>query len=118
MRKPVVSNTPRVLGEIISGVVRQIGDGLGDEEQQAASGRTLGDLSHKLGDRVVSEVFPALRSGICNRDASERIQSGACEGLGEVVSASPKVQLKEHAEVSIPFTNHYLTVLLLFEWWL
>ncbi|KAI0564572.1 Armadillo-like helical domain containing protein [Gracilaria domingensis] len=97
--KSVVSNTPRVLREIMPCAVRQIVDGLGDEdeERRAASGRTLSDLSQKLGDRVVPEVLPALRSGICNKEASARIRRGACEGLGELVGASPKNQLEEYA---------------------
>eukprot|EP00178_Gracilaria_changii_P004427 TRINITY_DN1710_c0_g2_i1.p1 TRINITY_DN1710_c0_g2~~TRINITY_DN1710_c0_g2_i1.p1 ORF type:complete len:2725 (-),score=407.02 TRINITY_DN1710_c0_g2_i1:10189-18363(-) len=98
--KSVVANTPRVLREIMPCAVRQIVDGLGDEdeERRAASGRTLSDLSQKLGDRVVPEVLPALRSGICNKEASARIRRGACEGLSELVGASPKNQLEEYAD--------------------
>ncbi|KAI0557231.1 Translational activator Gcn1 [Gracilaria domingensis] len=51
----------------------------------------------KLGDRVVPEVLPALRSRICNREASARIRREACEGLGELVGASPKNQWEEYA---------------------
>lgn len=97
--KSVVSNTPRVLREIMPSAVRQIVNGLGDEdeERRAAAGKTLGDLSQKLGDRVVPEVLPALRSGITEKGNSERIRKGACEGLGELVLACPKQQLEEHA---------------------
>ncbi|PXF50016.1 Protein ILITYHIA [Gracilariopsis chorda] len=108
--KSVVANTPRVLREIIPCAVRQIVDGLGDEdeERRAASGRTLSDLSQKLGDRVVPEVLPALRSGICNKDASARIRRGACEGLGELVSASPKIQLEEHSDALVDTVHQAL----------
>ncbi|CAN8062629.1 unnamed protein product, partial [Agarophyton chilense] len=108
--KSVVANTPRVLREIMPCAVRQIVDGLGDEdeERRAASGRTLSDLSQKLGDRVVPEVLPALRSGICNMDASARIRRGACEGLGELVGASPKNQLEEYSDELIDTVYHAL----------
>eukprot|EP00178_Gracilaria_changii_P025413 TRINITY_DN78286_c0_g1_i1.p1 TRINITY_DN78286_c0_g1~~TRINITY_DN78286_c0_g1_i1.p1 ORF type:complete len:466 (+),score=83.22 TRINITY_DN78286_c0_g1_i1:1549-2946(+) len=98
--KSVVANTPRVLRDIMPSAVRQIVDGLGDEveERRAASGRTLSDLSQKLGDRVVPEVLPALRSGICNNEASARIRRGTCEGLGELVGASPKHQIEDYAD--------------------
>lgn len=96
--KSVVANTPRVLREIMPCAVRQIVDGLGDEdeERRAAAGKTLGDLSQKLGDRVVPEVLPALKTGL-TEDLSERVRRGACEGLGELVLASPKQQLEDHA---------------------
>ncbi len=97
--KTVVSNTPRVLREIMPTAVRQVVDGLGDEdpERRAAAGKALGDLSLKLGDRVVPEVLPALRTGITDEDASARVRRGACEGLVELVEACPRHQLVEHA---------------------
>lgn len=96
--KTVVANTPKVLREIMPSAVRQIVDGLGDEdeERRVAAGRTLGDLSQKLGDRVVPEVLPALQAGL--KDSSDRVRRGACEGLCELVSASPVYQLEEHSE--------------------
>lgn len=98
--KSVVSNTPRVLREIMPSAVRQIVDALGDEdeERRGAAGKTLGDLAQKLGDRVVPEVLPALRSGITSKENSDRIRKGACEGLGELVFACPKQQLEAYAE--------------------
>lgn len=97
--KTVVSNTPRVLKEIMPTAVRQVVDGLGDEdpERRAAAGKALGDLSLKLGDRVVPEVLPALRAGITGEDSSPRVRRGACEGLSELVEACPKHQLLEYA---------------------
>eukprot|EP00177_Eucheuma_denticulatum_P003255 GFKZ01005886.1.p1 GENE.GFKZ01005886.1~~GFKZ01005886.1.p1 ORF type:complete len:2709 (+),score=386.99 GFKZ01005886.1:151-8277(+) len=96
--KSVVANTPRVLREIMPSAVRQIVDGLGDvdEERRAAAGRTLGDLAQKLGDRVVPEVLPALQTGL-NPNSSDRVRRGACEGLGELVLATPQQQLEDHA---------------------
>lgn len=98
--KSVVSNTPRVLREIMPSAVRQIVDGLGDEdeERRGAAGKTLGDLAQKLGDHVVPEVLPALRSGITSKENSDRIRRGACEGLGELVFACPKQQLEAYAD--------------------
>lgn len=97
--KTVVSNTPRVLREIMPTAVRQVVDGLGDEdpERRAAAGKALGDLSLKLGDRVIPEVLPALRAGIVDKTASARVRRGACEGLVELVEACPHHQLVEHA---------------------
>ena len=98
--KSVVANTPRVLREIMPSAVRQIVKGLGneDDERRAAAGKTLSDLSQKLGDRVVPEVLPALKSGICDKSNSGRVRRGACEGLGELVLACPTEQLREHAD--------------------
>lgn len=98
--KSVVSNTPRVLKEIMPSAVRQIVDGLGDEdeERRGAAGKTLGDLAEKLGDRVVPEILPALKNGIIEKENSERIRRGACEGLGELVFACHKQQLEEFAD--------------------
>lgn len=98
--KSVVSNTPRVLREIMPSAVRQIVDALGDEdeERRGAAGKTLGDLAQKLGDRVVPEVLPALQSGITSKENSDRIRKGACEGLGELVFACPQAQLEVYAD--------------------
>lgn len=97
--KTVVSNTPKVLREIIPTAVRQVVEGLGDEdaERRAAAGKALGDLSLKLGDKVVPQILPALCTGIRDPDASPRVRRGACEGLSELVEACPKHQLMEYA---------------------
>lgn len=109
--KSVVVNTPRVLREIMPSAVKQIVDGLGDEdeERRAAAGKTLSDLSQKLGDRVVPEVLPALRTGLLDKSCSDRIRRGACEGLGELVLASPKDQLEQHADDLIDAVYQGLT---------
>lgn len=98
--KTVVSNTPRVLREIMPSAVRQVVIALSDEdeERRAAAGKALGDLSQKLGDRVVPEVLPALQAGILDKTLSERVRLGACDGLSELVSSCPKDQLVVHSE--------------------
>lgn len=105
--KSVVANTPRVLREIMPSAVRQIVEGLGneDDERRAAAGKTLSDLSQKLGDRVVPEVLPALRAGICEKTNSARVRRGACEGLGELVLACPIDQLEDHAAELVEVVN-------------
>lgn len=109
--KSVVANTPRVLREIMPSAVRQIVDGLGDEdeERRAAAGKTLSDLAQKLGDRVVPEVLPALKLGLSNKENSNRIRRGACEGLGELVLACSKDQLEGHTEELIGAVLNGLT---------
>lgn len=98
--KTVVSNTPRVLREIMPSAVRQVVIALSDEdeERRAAAGKALGDLSQKLGDRVVPEVLPALQAGILDKTLSERVRLGACDGLSELVSSCPKDQLVIHGD--------------------
>lgn len=98
--KTVVSNTPRVLREIMPSAVRQVVIALSDEdeERRAAAGKALGDLSQKLGDRVVPEVLPALQAGILDKALPERVRLGACEGLAELVSSCPKDQLVIHGD--------------------
>lgn len=97
--KGLVVNTPRVLREILPRVVGQVVEGLGDEneERRAVVGRALGDLSQKLGDRVLPEVLPALQNSIMKKNGSVREREGACEGLGELVRASSREYLDKHA---------------------
>lgn len=97
--KTVVSNTPRVLREIMPSAVGQVVVALSDEdeERRAAAGKCLGDLAQKLGDRVVPEVLPSLQAGITDKNVSDRVRLGACDGLFELVQACPKGQLIAHA---------------------
>lgn len=99
--KSVVANTPRVLREIMPFAINQIVSSLSDEdvERRVAAGKALGDLSHKLGDRVVPDVLPALHAGITNKVADSRVRLGACEGLAELVLSCPREQLEVHANV-------------------
>jgi HEAT repeat len=108
--KTVVSNTPRVLREIMPCAVRQVVVALSDEdeERRAAAGKALGDLSHKLGDRVVPEVLPALQAGITDTTVPDRVRLGACDGLSELVSACPKDQLVAHAAALLAAVCHAL----------
>jgi len=100
--KMVVSNTARTLREILSSATQLIIHGLSssNEERRAIAARALGDLGQKLGDHVFPQVLPLLRDGLRSKDAGMR--RGACEGLAELVAASTKQQLLEHASGLLP----------------
>ncbi|KAH9095800.1 hypothetical protein LEN26_017701 [Aphanomyces euteiches] len=100
--KSVVSNTPKTLKTILETLMNSIVQSLaGDNpEKQAVAGRTLGDIVSKLGERVMPEVVPILRSGLSPHNP-EGMRQGVCLGLAEVIGCSPKKQLEDFVETLV-----------------
>ncbi|KAF0720449.1 Aste57867_293 [Aphanomyces stellatus] len=100
--KSVVSNTPKTLKSILETLMKSIVEALSgnNPEKQAVAGRTLGDIVRKLGERVMPEVVPILRSGL-SPDNPDGMRQGVCLGLAEVIGCSPKKQLEEFVETLV-----------------
>lgn len=64
------------------------------------AGRCLGEIVRKMGDRVLPDVLPILRSGLDSDDPATR--AGVCVGLAEVIEASSERQLEEHMDELMP----------------
>jgi HEAT repeat protein len=100
--KSIVSNTPRTLVEIMPILVLQLIAKLSSdsEELRLVSGRALGELVRKLGDRVLPVIVPHIRQGL--RSAHESMRQGACSGLSEILTACTKKQAEDYIEVLMP----------------
>ena len=65
------------------------------------SGRCLGDIVKKLGERIMPEVVPILQDGLkqargCEADWAKR--QGVCIGLSEVISCATHNQLEDYLD--------------------
>lgn len=94
--KSVVTNTPKVLRQILETLMNVIVKALsGDNvEKQTMAGRTLGEIVRKLGENVLPEIVPFLRSGLSGNQSSG-MRHGACIGLAEIIDCSSKKQLED-----------------------
>nr|CCA15342.1 hypothetical protein OsJ_12383 [Albugo laibachii Nc14] len=94
--KSVVTNTPKVLRQILETLMNVIVKALsGDNvEKQTIAGRTLGEIVRKLGENVLPEIVPFLRSGLSGNQSSG-MRHGACIGLAEIIDCSSKKQLED-----------------------
>jgi HEAT repeat protein len=100
--KSFVSNTPKTLRLILETLMNVIVEALSgnNTEKQAMAGRTLGEIVKKLGDQVMPEVVPILRSGLSPLN-SRGMRQGVCLGLAEVISCSPKKQLEDFLDTLV-----------------
>jgi HEAT repeat protein len=99
--KTVVSVTARTLRDILQVLVGQIVDALasGNPERTEVAGRCLGDIVHKLGDSVLPEIIPVLRSALYTGDRHTR--RGVCVGLSEILNVSTKEQILRFIEIIV-----------------
>eukprot|EP00958_Prasinococcus_capsulatus_P016011 scaffold1761_cov357-Prasinococcus_capsulatus_cf.AAC.17 len=100
--KTMVSNTPKALKEMMSTLVMSMIESLScpASERRSNAGRALGDLVRKLGDRVLPEVIPILRTGL--QDPDSNLRQGVCFGLSELMDAATKQQLIEFTDDLVP----------------
>ncbi|CAG9462953.1 unnamed protein product [Pedinophyceae sp. YPF-701] len=100
--KVFVSNTPRVLNEILPRIMQLVIGNLADpeEERRLMAGRAVGELVKKMGERVVARVVPILRNGMTSPDTATR--QGVCYGLREVLESMGRQQLAEHLPTLLP----------------
>ncbi|RHZ01524.1 hypothetical protein DYB31_000087 [Aphanomyces astaci] len=100
--KSVVSNTPKTLRSILETLMNTIVEALAGShfEKQAVAGRTLGEIVRKLGERVMPEVVPILRSGLAPAN-SDGMRQGVCLGLSEVIGSSSKKQLEDFVDTLV-----------------
>ena len=99
--KTVVSVTARTLRDILSVLVSKIIDDLasGHEEKTVVAGRCLGDIVGKLGESVLPQIIPVLRSSLY--DGDEHTKRGVCVGLTEVISCSTRDQILRFLEIIV-----------------
>jgi hypothetical protein len=100
--KTVVSNTPRTLRAILPQLMQRLIAGLSahNDDRRTTASRCLGELVRKLGERVLPEVFPILRSGL--ETGTPETREGVCLGLAEVLGAARKEQLAEYYSQVVP----------------
>ena len=100
--KSVVSNTPRTLRDIMPILVAEVIEKLSSNsvELRGVTGRALGEVIRKLGDHVLPEIVPHLRSGM-NSD-EEAIRQGVCLGLAEVINAASARQIESYVDTLMP----------------
>ncbi|RUS31239.1 hypothetical protein BC938DRAFT_478212 [Jimgerdemannia flammicorona] len=100
--KAIVSNTPRMLKEILpvmmTMIIRNVASSSYDRRTVAA--RTLGDLVRKLGESVLAEIIPMLEDGLDSPDANTR--QGVSIALSEIMATAGRVQVNDYADNIIP----------------
>ncbi len=100
--KTLVSNTPRMISEIMPTLVKQLTQMLCSEnpDLSAIAARSLGETVQKLGDRVLPVVVPHLQSGFKSDDMY--VRRSVCVGLAEIMSNSTSKQIEVYASVLEP----------------
>ncbi|CAD7699428.1 unnamed protein product, partial [Ostreobium quekettii] len=100
--KTVVVNTPKTLGEMLPALMDLLIDTLanGGEDGRQTSGRCLGELVRKMGERVLPIIVPILKTGTESSDVATR--QGVCFGLKEVLDGLTRHQLTEHLTTLLP----------------
>lgn len=99
--KTVVSVTARTLREVLPDLVSRVISDLasGNEDKTVMAGRCLGDVVSKLGDSVLPQIIPVLRSTLYKGD--EHTKQGVCVGLTEVIRCSTKDQILRFIEILV-----------------
>jgi HEAT repeat protein len=107
--KDVVQNTPKTLREVLPALMTLIIAALAsaDEERRLVAGRALGEVVRKLGERVLPEIVPILRTGLAADSGATR--QGVCLGLAEVIEAASRRQIEAHVEVLVPAVRDALS---------
>uniref|UniRef100_K3WKL7 TOG domain-containing protein n=1 Tax=Globisporangium ultimum (strain ATCC 200006 / CBS 805.95 / DAOM BR144) TaxID=431595 RepID=K3WKL7_GLOUD len=100
--KSVVANTPKTLRQILEALMTSIVNALSGSnvEKQTMAGRTLGEIVRKLGEHVLPEVVPILRSGLSPKNSSG-MRQGVCIGLAEVIECSSKKLIEDYVDTLV-----------------
>lgn len=98
----IVSNTGRTLRLVLPALMDTLIELLAstNDDRRTVSGRCLGDIVKKVGDRVLPEIIPILREGLRSEDDNTR--QGVCMGLSEVIGGCSRRQLEHYGNVMIP----------------
>ena len=99
--KGIVSNTPKTLIEVMPVLVEIIVTYLSrvEEDLRLISGRCIGELVSKLGDRVLPAIINPLQEGLQGKSTEARL--GICTGLTEILSACSRKQAEDYIQVII-----------------
>lgn len=106
--KTVVSVTARTLKDILPVLVGQVVVGLasGDPERTLVAGKCLGEIVTKLGDTVLPEIIPVLRTSLSEGDTNTK--RGVCVGLTEVIKCSTKEQILRFIDIIVKLVQDAL----------
>ena len=107
--KTVVSVTGRTLKEILGVLVGQVVEGLasGEAERTLVAGRCLGEIVTKLGESVLPEIIPVLRTALYEGDNNTK--RGVCVGLSEVIKSSTREQILRFIEIIVKLVQDALS---------
>ncbi|KAF8317653.1 ARM repeat-containing protein [Clavulina sp. PMI_390] len=95
--KALVHNTPRTVREILVTLVDHLVALLAEgEEQRETAARTLGEISRKLGEKILGEVVPLLRRGADSPNPSTR--AGVCFAVSEILQNTTDSQQEGHED--------------------
>lgn len=99
--KTVVSNTPRVLREVLPTLIEILIGALASNnmDKRTVGGRALGDIVRKLGDQILPEIVPHLRRELVVGDTDMR--QGVCLGLAEIMDCAQKKQIEDFASTLV-----------------
>ncbi|CEO98375.1 unnamed protein product (mitochondrion) [Plasmodiophora brassicae] len=83
--KSMVSNSNRMLGEIMPVLMEYVIASLADNdaERRASAGRSLGAMVQRSGDIVLPVIIPIFQEGLRSKQAS--VRQGVCQGMSEVM---------------------------------
>ncbi|KAJ2774785.1 translational activator of GCN4, partial [Coemansia nantahalensis] len=109
--KGIVSHTPRTARECLPAIMEIVLGGLSSEEydRRTTAARTLGDLVHKLGEAVMSQIVPILETALREQDgAAGSARHGVFVGLSEILSATGRAHIEAYADAMIPLVRRGL----------
>jgi hypothetical protein len=96
--KALVNNTPRMAREILGLLMDMIIKLLAQtEETREMAGRALGELTSKLGERILSESIPMLEKK-SNESDQDILRAGVCYAVTEILNNSTDNQLADHRD--------------------
>ncbi|CAO3663041.1 unnamed protein product [Rhizopus stolonifer] len=106
--KSLVSNTPRMLKDILIVMLRMIINSLSSDnyEQRAVAGRTLSEIVQKLGESIIPEILPVLEEGMSDDDEETRL--GVTVAYSEIMTSADKVQVNDFADQIVPVVRNAL----------
>ncbi|SCV68098.1 BQ2448_219 [Microbotryum intermedium] len=106
--KALVSNTPRMVREILSVLMQIIVRILAapGAEQRATAATTLAETCRKLGEAVIGEVIGILRKAMSSTDRRQR--EGVCLALTELMANTNRSSLEAHESAIIEAVRNAL----------
>ncbi|KAJ1305968.1 hypothetical protein OPQ81_010683 [Rhizoctonia solani] len=99
--KALVANTPRTVRDLLPTLIDQIVNLLAspDSDQRETAARTIAELCRKLGEKILGEIVPLLRSAATSPNPATR--EGVCLVLTEIMLNTTESQREGHeAEIT------------------
>ncbi|KAG8759295.1 translational activator of GCN4, partial [Ceratobasidium sp. 428] len=99
--KALVANTPRTVRDLLPMLIERIVDLLAspNSEQRETAARTIAELCRKLGEKILGEIVPLLRSAANSPNPATR--EGVCLVLTEIMLNTTDSQREGHeAEIT------------------